>query len=394
MALLFRLGMLLLLLFGCESQKTPIIISVREPIGIERNSEYVTVTITLYGPLKANEMLVATDLATSLNFPVQVMDNVQSDGENKVTILFPVTIAPNETVEYGIGVEEKMRDASPIQLYLSEDKRTVKNSYFDISFSKKDSRGGQIDGIGLKHLNDQLLKRGHLSMHWAPNFSKSKSGNYFNMENLSETSLHSVEKELYRIVKKRAGITDSVPEIRIEGQYEFYADQPYFIFESTMSVEQDVHLDLLRNDEMTMDSLFTHVIYTKKDGGVGRHNLYNDELEVLEKEPIADNAKWVAFYHQDKGYGFGAIRLEYDNSNVEGNPSPTKKPYTKISRSAGNGRYWNRVFLEEDLLVPKGSRYYEKNAYLVFDASGENPEQEIQANYKRLTSPLEVKVME
>ncbi|NIT55069.1 MAG: hypothetical protein GWN00_02120, partial [Aliifodinibius sp.] len=47
------------------------------------------------------------------------------------------------------------------------------------------------------------------------------------------------------------------PEILLTASYEFYAGKPYFKFYSCMEMLKDVWLELLRNDEMTMDSLFT-----------------------------------------------------------------------------------------------------------------------------------------
>ena len=394
MAFFLRLGILLFILAGCEKQKAETVVVVNESIGVQRNSELITTTLILKDTLSLNTRLVAIDLESFSSIPVQVLDVFKNNLETQLTIMFPVTIGPKQSKKYRIETRSRLRDTASVHLHLSDDKMRVQNRYYDISFSERDARGGQIDGIKLKDFKGQLLRRGHISMHWAPNFSKTKSDNYFNMEDLPVASLHSIEEGLYRIVKKREGLTDSVPEIKIAGIYEFFADQPYFNFESTMTMESDVELSLLRNDEMTMDSLFTHVMYLRKDHGVSHLNLYDKELNNLDNAPIPDNTSWVAFYNKDKGYGFGSIRLMYDNKDIRGNPSPTRNPYTKISRATGAGRYWNRVLLEEDLLVPKGSRYYEKNAYLVFDASGVHPEKEIQEYYQKLTSPLQVTMLQ
>lgn len=394
MAFFLRLGILLFILAGCEKQMAETVVIVKETIGVQRNSELITTTIIFKDTISSNTRLVATDLASFETIPVQVLDASTNNLETQLTLMFPVTIGPKQSKKYRIETKARSRDTASVQLYLSDDKMRVQNRTYDISFSNRDARGGQIDGIKLKDFKGQLLKRGHISMHWAPNFSKTTSDNYFNMEDLPIASLHSIDEGLYRIVKKREGLTDSVPEIKIAGTYEFFADQPYFIFESTMMMESDVELSLLRNDEMTMDSLFTHVMYLRKDHGVSHLNLYHKELNNLDNEPIPDNTPWVAFYNNEIGYGFGSIRLTYDNNDVKGTPSPTRNPYTKISKATGAGRYWNRVLLEENLLVPKGSRYYEKNAYLVFDASGLHPEKEIQEYYQKLTSPLLVTMLQ
>lgn len=387
---------LLILVFGCKEPAPLVVISVTETGGLERDIEYITTVIPLESELKGYETLWVTDLETKKSIPVQIMDTITDEHNYSLEVMFPVSVKANQTKSYHFSIEKKMRDASFVNLMLSEDQLSVENSFYKASFSaKNDERGGQVDGIVLKEFNDQILKRGHIPMHWAPNFSKSNSERYFTMESLPLSSKNSIRPGMYQIIKKRSGISDSVPEIRTKGMYEFYADIPYFLFESTILVEKDVKLDLLRNDEMTMDSLFTHVMYQSKNGNISHLRLYNNELDVLEEDHIPDTALWVAFYNTDKGYGFGSIRLEYDNTNLGGNPSPIYKPYTKISRASNSGRYWNRVLIGDiDMVVQKGSRYKEKNAYLVFKVDAGKPEKEIMEYYKRLTLPLTVKILQ
>ena len=387
---------LLILVFACEEPTPLAVISVAETAGLKRDIEYITAVISLEEELKSSETLLVTDLETKKSIPVQIMDTIADGHHYSLEVMFPVSVKANLTKSYHFSIEEKMGDISPVNLMLSEDQLWVENKFYKASFSaENDKRGGQVNGIVLKEFNDQMLKRGHIPMHWAPNFSKSGSEHYFTMESLASSSKNHIRQGLYQIIKKRSGISDSVPEIRTKGIYEFYADIPYFLFESTMLVEKDVKLDLLRNDEMTMDSLFTHIMYQRKNGEISHLPLYGNELDVLEEDHIPDNAPWLAFYNIDKGYGFGSIRLEYDNTNLEGNPSPTYTPYTKISRASNSGRYWNRVLIgETDMVVQKGSRYKEKNAYLVFKVDVGEPEKEIIEYYTRLTSPLVVTVLQ
>ncbi|MCF6297823.1 MAG: hypothetical protein L3J08_07560 [Flavobacteriaceae bacterium] len=327
--------------------------------------------------------------------PVQVLDTIKKEGRTRMIVMFPVGIEANQTKKFQCGFVEKMRDRPPpSNLNLSDDGHSVENSIYKAGFStENDKRGGQINGITLKEFDGQVLKRSHIAMHWAPNFSKSDSDGYFNMEDLPKSSENIIERGLYQITKKRSGTTDSVPEINLEGKYIFYEGLRYFKFSSTMTVTKDVELDLLRNDEMTMDSLFTHVMYTLPNGKVSHLKLYDEELDQLEENPITDDASWLAFYNVDKGYGYGCIRLKYDNTNNSENSSITYKPYTKISKSKNNGRYWNRILLgEEDVLVKKGDRYTESNAYLIFQVDQSAPEKAMKYYAERLINPLLVKV--
>jgi hypothetical protein len=164
------------------------------------------------------------------------------------------------------------------------------------------------------------------------------------------------------------------------------------MFSSVISVEEDVELVLLRNDEMTMDSLFTHIQCLSPDDGERCVPLYDGKgIEELDNDRVPHNAKWLSFFHDVQEYGLGTIRLEYDNVNIHGKPSPMYEAHTKISTSARNGRYWNRRLIHDHLIkVPKGSCYSETNAYLVFRASPDNPSGEIDSFHRQLTSPLQI----
>jgi len=384
--------LLIFIFASCSNSENLATISISETTGLNRQLEYVTATVSFDRALEKDEILILSDVESEASILVQELESVSNDGKFNYEILFPLEIGANQTKNYQVGVREKMRSSLPVQLVISEDKLSVENRYYRINFSMEDDkRGGQINGIELKGFNNQTLKRGHIAMHWAPNFSKSDSEGYFNMEDFQAASKNLIEREAYRVIKERSGKTDSVPEINIEGRYEFYADLPYFQFESTMTMTEDVELDLLRNDEMTMDSLFTHLTFPRKDGTIQHLKLY-DELDVLEKNHIKADAEWVAFYHIEKGYGFGSIRLKYENSNLNGQISPTHSPHTKISRSKGNGRYWNRVLSDTIQGFPKGSRYYEKNAYLIFQVDNDQPEKELVYYQKCLKNPLVVAV--
>jgi len=389
--MIFTLIALSIMVSACTQEKSLATIQIEEQNGLDRILTYVSVEIPLINSLKNSEMLMVIDSESGTSIPVQVVDTIQDQGTSKLTILFPIAIKANTTRTFQLMITDKMNHITASDIELSKDALSVENKTYKAFFSSEyDERGGQINGILLKDFDNQLLKRGHISMHWAPNFSKSISDSYFNFEHLSSSSLNDIRNGRYQIVKIRSGTTDSVPEIDLKGKYSFYGGLPYFEFESTMLMKKDVTLNLLRNDEMTMDSLFTHVVYKKKDGKISRLKLYDQELDVLETNPIPDDAAFVAFYHRDKGYGLGSIRLEYDNTNESGNPSPTYHPYTKISKSSSNGRYWNRILTDTIQKFPKGSRYTEKNAYLIFKVDKDIPEKEILYYQERLLRPLHI----
>jgi len=383
-----------LMLSSCGGPGPYANISVSETDGLPRELEYVIAEIPLPDEWQASQMLVATDKATGESVSVQMLDTLQNGEQSSLKILFPVSIGANGSKTFELTASEKIRDTGSTDIRLSDDKSSVENQTYKAMFSVEDDpRGGQINGIFLKNFDNKMLKRGHIAMHWAPNFSKSEGKGYFNMEDFSPSSENIVETGLYQIIKTRSGRTDSIPEIYVEGKYTFLAGLPYFVFESTMTMEEAVSLKLLRNDEMTMDSLFTHVAYQKGDGAIASLQLYDAELDSLESNPIPDDSGFVAFYNTEYGYGLASIRLEYDNTAIEGNPSPLFNPHTKISKSRGNGRYWNRVLIDSATTAPKGSRYHEKNAYLIFEGDKAEPGKQIRYYAERLQHPLRTIVM-
>ncbi|MRI00526.1 hypothetical protein GH721_08250 [Kriegella sp. EG-1] len=385
---------LFFLCLSCSDSKNIAEIIVTESAGYERHLDYVNASVDLDRELTDEESIVLKNIEDGTIAYAAIVNSNLEMYQHKYEIIFPVTLAANQTKNFKVNiVKGEQSKIFQNKTMLSKDQLTVDNLKYKATFSTEDdNRGGQINGVVLKDFNKQLLRRGHIAMHWAPNFSKSSSEYYFNLEDLPIGSKNKIKDNAYSIVKERAGVTDSVPEIHLEGRYKFYADLPYFLFESTMTVEKEVELNLLRNDEMTMDSLFTHIAYTKKDGSVNHLNLYSDELDFLEENHIADDANWLAFYNMEKGYGFGSIRLEYENSNKSGHLSPLHNPHTKITRSSKNGRYWNRVLSDTTQTFPSGSQYYEKNAYLVFNVDSNNPEKEIVYYYNCLKNPLKVQV--
>lgn len=390
---LIKYIILIVLIAGCSTPERMPVIIVSETAGLDRPLEYVNPTISLGSKLKEDEVFVAIDSEDGSVIPVDDIAFSKVENRFEYSIIFPVAVTANQSKKFNISIQEKNKSSLPVRRMLSEDNLAVENKFYKATFSTEDDkRGGQVNGIELKNFKNQLLKRSHIAMHWAPNFSKSSSEFYFNLEDLRPDSRNHIELEKYRVIKERSGITDSVPEILIEGRYEFYDNLPYFLFESMISVQKEVELNLLRNDEMTMDSLFTHLAYAQKDGTIKRLNLYSDELDVLEENHVTDDAPWLAFYNLEKGYGFGSIRLHYDNTNTKGGPSPMHNPYTKITKSSNNGRYWNRVLSDTIQTFPVGSQYYEKNAYLIFPVGPENPEKVIESYAGRLNQPLSIKV--
>ena len=388
----------MIMLSSCTKTKPILSFSVTETAGLPRMHAYVEIKVSADRSSEISNSICIKEKDSSRLIRGQVLDSmVQSSADKVYTCLFPVSIEANETKMYEVVCgkgplhEEQLKsDGTPLNL-------KVENSFFiadltDIKATPDNGLGsGQLAGLVLKQFQDQLLQRSHINMHWAPNFQKEEL-NYKTFGHIKEPDSLLIKNGPYLTTIYKSGFVDDYNEIRINYKYEFYAGLPYFIFTSEMRMEENIELFFLRNDEMTMDSLFTHVMFLHPDGEMNIIGLYEgNNIEELAENPIRDDATWVCFFHDELKYGFGSIRLEYDNTNMDGQPSPLYENHTKISISANNGRYWNRRLIHDHIShVPKGSRYYEKNAYLVFNAIQGEPSEEINAFHKQLTHPLQI----
>jgi len=190
----------------------------------------------------------------------------------------------------------------------------------------------------------------------------------------------------------RRDLAPDHPEIMLTAVYKFYAGVPYFKFYSEMAFVEDLPLELLRNDEMTTDSMFTHLAFCGNGGKVVELPM-EERKPFLDREPIEDDAAWVCFYNIDHRYGFGSIRLLYDNRNNYGEASPTYEAHTQIGAWLDR-RYWNRRLIHDHLtFVPQGSRYAEENAYLVFKTGETDRFETIRYWAERLRRPIKVQVL-
>ncbi len=378
----------------CQTKKFTTV-SVTETVGIDRDLEYITVAINAekISPVSLREageesglipgqLLKAKRDATG-NFLLECIFGVSLEAHETKTfeIVFQEGDPPQESIiTDGTGLELKLENRHFIA-DLTSIKATAENGLGP----------GQVAGLVLKRFNNQLLERGHIDMHWAPSFRK-EGLSYKTLGHIQPDSIFIDSDGPYLSTIFRKGYVKRYEEICVAGTYQFFAGLPYFTFSSDMLIEDDVELTLLRNDEMTMDSLFTHLMFPGDNGEIREIELYApNTIEDLDQDRIRDDIDWLCFYHADLKYAFGSIRMEYDNTNLEGSQSPTFQKHTKISAGANGGRYWNRRLIhEEKTLVPKGSRYQEKNAYLIFSVNSKDPSAQIQDYFQRISNPLKV----
>ena len=411
-------------------------IKVEETQGLERSLEYITIKIPRLKPSQKDYQLYAYTSNSNKKIPIQIVDSKHNKGikgNQEMQGIMPISLKGHETKEYFIKAVPYKNVMTETDLIVKGSKLDVivENTYYAASlkeytgFKQQKLGSGQLGSLTLKEFNDVILarKNPNLKIHWAPNFSK-ENLHYKTMAHLnSPDSVFVSTKGPFYFSLFRSGKIEGYEKILLKGKYKFYAGLPYFTFESEILFTENDSLNLLRNDEMTMDSLFTHLAFSNA-GKTTHLPLYDDNsMTYLDKNPIPDNAAWLFFYNKNqrplpkgtnyasentfsfqdksqgikptggnKSYAFGSIRIEYNNKNIHGNDSPTYNKHTKITASANNGRYWNRRLIDnKNTFVPKGSKYTEKNAYILFKIDEKDPEKTIKYYYERLKNPVLVR---
>ncbi|MBI1791356.1 MAG: hypothetical protein HYR60_27830 [Acidobacteria bacterium] len=248
--------------------------------------------------------------------------------------------------------------------------RRVENAVFVADLSRRTVRGREEDSGTLRALTFKrfgvTLLRTQNRMHWAPSLQRSGARSYSGIGTWEpvQTFREEIQPDSYR--HYREGYLADYHEVKIEAESRFYAAVPYFLFHSVMTVEKPLSIDLLRNQEMTMDERFTHVAWPGRDGKP-RIATFEERKPILAKEPVAVDAPWVCFLNLDKGYGFGAVVLDYKATR-------SANPITSINDGADNGKYWDRRIINYlDTPLATGDRFEERTAYVLVACTKAEP---------------------
>lgn len=246
--------------------------------------------------------------------------------------------------------------------------RKIENQYFIADLSHRTIKGQEEDSGTLRALTYKqfglTLLRTENRMHWAPNLSR--GGGYSGLGTWQPVQDFREELNKDEYVHHREGYFAEYPEVKVEAEYRFLAGVPYFLFWSRLTVEKPLAVRLLRNNEMTMDESFTHLAWPARDGK-RQIAAFDERYPLLEKEPIAFDAPWLAFLNLEKGYGYGFVMLQC-------RAAKTVNPGTGISDGARNGKYWSRRLIGgAGTPLVAGDRFEERTAYVLFRCPKEKP---------------------
>lgn len=374
-----------------------------ETVGLSRETEYIEITLQLIPAVPENQEMtifaIEEESGQKISCQVTREQNLSDKRFSLIRVVFPVSLAANATRIFNLqnGQAGSPRETD-LQIEGEGLELKIENEFYRADLTKRPEpepkiySSGQLQELLIKMGFNQLLTNAEDRIHWAPNFKREELEYYTTIAHWNNPRHYTLKAGDYLIRTIRQDLAPDHPEILLTAVYNFYAHVPYFKFYSEMAFIEDLPLELLRNDEMTTDSMFTHLAFQRPSGEIVEVGI-EERHKILNHQPIEDNAAWVCFYNIDHGYAYGSIRLAYDNRNNYGEPSPTYSPHTQIGAWLDR-RYWNRRLIHDHLtLVPKGSRYAEENAYLVFKTGETDRFETIKYWAERLRQPVEVRVL-
>ena len=347
----------------------------------------------------------------------------------RVRIAFFATVAANMTETYHICYaapdSKSSRNESGLKVSGEGVGYTIENPYFRMI---TDKTSGQIDKIDLKFAGNPSFSFRSGNMHWNPDFMyvpEDFPTTWFKWYYAHdfENPPREIESGPIFFSMKRSQVVPGLDIAWMEVSYLFFDGLPYFIMESTIEVRKKCLTLAIRNDELAFGSDdFTHAGWRNHtsdmiDGHIGElgsvdiYNAARSGNHVL-GSALPPNIAWISMIHNERGYGAGSIRLDWKNVNVlTGAPSPIYNSHTVISEH-GSGLYWFRslVYSQRDdynnlgwnaddwrnscVEIPKGSSYYEKNAYVFFEWDVETKFKPIDDLWFKLKNPLLVTVVQ
>jgi len=260
--------------------------------------------------------------------------------------------------------------------------RRIENAFYIADLSHRtingsDEDSGTLRALTLKDFDVTLFRDpSNGRMHKGPSFQRAGARSYKDIGSWTPVQSFREEQKGGTYIHHREGYFADYPEVKIEVEYRFFADAPYFIVADSMTVEKPLKAALVRNNEMTMNLFFTHLAWPGRDGAMRIVSL-DERKPILEKEPIPADVPWLAFVNLDKGYGYGFVMLESEASKTA-NADTTISDGVRSGTTTLSGRYWSRHLIsgKEVDLVP-GDKFRELTAYVLFKCSKERPVSEL-----------------
>lgn len=378
---------------------------VEEEAGIERNQEVVTLTLLAPKTELAPPDLIIFDGTKSVPFEIiEVMESVPPEASSAT---HPVTstlkiVLPTDARAYEKKMLLVLKDdkaPKPVQGFTISGEglgKTIKGTKLILELHPQSGQINTIDSIeaGIKLFNKAGV------IHWNPDvFVPGVAWDH--SFDWSPPAVFEEKTGAYLYLNSRRGPLPRVKGVTLDVKYAVEAGAPYFISETRLNFEEGQGVIAVRNDEMVLfRELFDSLAYRDKKGEIIRLPLKEKEGAPFGIVHVApQDLSWVGLLNTRDGFGFFSLRLQAAHGNFEVPGEFLYKAGTYFyAPSDGNYVYWVRplIYTWADYFtnthfayVPRGSFFYEKNAYVVLRLSDDWP-QKLDLLLKELRHPLRV----
>jgi hypothetical protein len=378
---------------------------VEEEAGIERNQEVVALTlIAPKADLDPSDIVIFDGVSP---VPFEIMERMESVPPETVSVTHPMTstfkvVFPVDVKAY----EKKMllvlkgdRGPSPVTgLSVSGNGlgKTIRGSRLAIELHPQ---SGQIDTIESLEAGVKLYNKAGV-IHWNPDVFVPGIA-WDHSFDWNPPAVFEEKTGAYLYLNSRRGPLPRVKGVTLDVKYTLEAGAPYFLSETRLNFEEAQGVIAVRNDEMVLSrELFDSLFYRNNKGEIIKLPLKEKERAPFGLVHVApEDLSWVGLVNSRDGFGFFSLRLQAALGNFEVPGEFLHKAGTYFyAPSDGNYVYWVRplIYTWADYFtnshfayVPKGSFFYEKNAYVVLRLSHDLP-QELDMLVERLRHPLRV----
>ncbi len=378
---------------------------VEEEAGIGRNQEIVT--LTLMAPKTELDPPDIVVFDGEDRVPFEITDRTESVPPEAVSATHPVTLTLKIVLPVDAEAYERKRllvlkgepGPAPAQGFSVSGEglgKTIKGSKVALELHPQ---SGQINTIESYEAGVKLFNRAGV-IHWNPDVFVPGVG-WDHSFDWNPPAVFEEKAGSYLYINSRRGLLPHVKGVRLDVKYTLPSEAPYFLSETRLVFEEDQGVIAVRNDEMVLfRELFDSLLYKDKKG---------ETVSLPLKEKVGapsglvhiapPNLGWVGLSNGREGFGFFSLRIQAAHGNLELPGEFLHKAGTYFYAPAdGNYVYWVRPLIytwadyftnNHFAFVPKGSFFYEKNAYVVMRLSNELP-QKLDSLRKRLCHPLRV----
>jgi hypothetical protein len=381
------------------------VLRVEEDAGLARMDEIVTATLTAPKLWLEDGRLCLYDGTVAV--PHQVLEarsNEPAAAAAKdhpptltLKLAFPVGLRPREA-KLILAVKGDPAPPPDRKVSIEGDGlgKTVRNPFFKAVLHPG---SGQINALDYTAEGVKLHNRAGV-IHWNPDcFIPGLAWDHSFDWNPPAVFEEKTGALLYRNLRR--GPMPRIKDVELEVLYTIAADAPWILSETRLTAANDLAVIAVRNDEMVFSKeLFDALIYKSRRRGVVQAALAPKPGLPFGLAGIGpEDADWVGLLNTRENYGFFCLRVQELNAAVVPAGPFLHKPGTYFyAPSDGDYVYWVRPLLYTWgdygtnaylTALPKGSVFYERNAYLALRL-GRDFRERLDAYLVGLRNPVKV----